>query len=109
MASVNVAKYTMTAARGLSVHFDDVKRVEMQHENPHIDKAVTINNYWIGCDNYNEVLYRLKERQKELDALIPPQRVRADRVTCLAVEIPVPAALTDQGLEDAFLRALSNQ
>lgn len=103
MASVNVAKYTTSAARGLSVHFDDVKRVEMQHENPHINKVDTAKNYWIGCDSYNEILYKLKERQKELDALIPPKRIRADRVTCLAVEVPIPAAISENNLDDDFM------
>ena len=62
MASVNVAKFTTSGARGLSVHFDERKRAELEHANPHINKDLTERNYYIGARSYNEVLYKLKER-----------------------------------------------
>lgn len=103
MASINVAKFTTAGARGLAVHFDDKKRLELEHANPHIDKTRTQYNYWIGCDSYKEVLYNMTERQRELDTLKPPKRIRADRVTMCSVEIPVPEWLTADGQTDDFL------
>lgn len=104
MASVNVKKYTASGARGMAVHFDDIKRKEMNHANPHIDKDMTERNYWIGANSYNGVLYKLKERQLELDKLKPPKRLKADRITCAGITVPIPRVLTERGQADDFAR-----
>lgn len=48
MASVNIEKFTMTEAANLNKHFDDKKRLELDHANKDINKDLIHLNYWIG-------------------------------------------------------------
>lgn len=104
MASIDCAKYTSGQVGGLSVHFDYDKRLECEHENPHIDKSKTHLNSFYDCSGYSDMLRRQKERVAKMDELHPPERVRKDRITAVMMEIPVPKAISDKGLTDQFLQ-----
>ena len=104
MASIDCAKYTSGQVGGLSVHFDYDKRLECEHENPHIDKSKTHLNSFYDCTGYSDMLHKQKERVAKMDELHPPERVRKDRITAVMMEIPVPKAISDKGLTDQFLQ-----
>lgn len=102
MASLDFAKYTSSALIGLSVHFDQDKRKECTHANKHINKELTGQNYFLGATDYKEIRQKIKRRAAEVDAIIPPKRVRKDRVIFDICEIKCPKELTDAGLNDEF-------
>lgn len=104
MASANWMKATTQKAGALKKHLDQTEREKGKHSNQHIDKELTVNNYTIGCESFNEALSRMKARTKEVDELIPPKRIRKDRVTCCFLELPCPRELTVQGRSDEFFR-----
>lgn len=104
MASIDCAKYTSGQVGGLKVHFDQDKRLECDHENPHIDKNKTHLNSFLDCSGYSEMLRRQRERVANVDELHPPERVRKDRITAVMMEIPVPKSISDKGLTETFLR-----
>ena len=47
-------------------------------------------------------LERLNARVKELDAIKPPKRVRKDRVTAVAFNVPLPEGITDRKQAEEF-------
>lgn len=104
MASIDCAKFTGGQAGGLSVHFDEEKRLECNHSNPHIDKSKTHLNSFHDCAGYSEMLHKQKSRVAEADKDHPPERVRKDRITTIMMEIPVPKSISDKGLTDQFLQ-----
>lgn len=104
MASVNWLKATTQKAGGLKKHLGQTERENGNHSNKHIDKELSHQNYAIGCSDYTEALERMKERTKEVDEVLPPQRVRKDRVTCCFLELPCPRVITEQGKSDEFFQ-----
>lgn len=104
MASVNWMKATTQKAGGLKKHLGQTEREKGNHSNEHIDKELSHQNYAIGCSDYPEALERMKERTKEVDEVLPPQRVRKDRVTCCFLELPCPRVITEQGKSDEFFQ-----
>lgn len=104
MASVNWMKATKQKAGGLKKHLGKKERVELNHSNTHINKELSHLNYSIGCSDYNEALLRMNERTKEVDAVLPPKRIRKDRVTCCFLEVPCPKQIAEQGRSDEFFR-----
>lgn len=104
VASVNWMKATKQKAGGLKKHLGKKERVELNHSNTHINKELSHLNYSIGCSDYNEALHSMNERTKEVDAVLPPKRIRKDRVTCCFLEVPCPRKITEQGRSDEFFR-----
>lgn len=104
MASVNWMKATAQKAGGLRKHLGQAERVGGNHSNEHIDKELSHQNYAIGCSDYAEALKQMKERTRGVDKVLPPKRVRKDRVTCCFLELPCPRAITEQGKSDEFFR-----
>lgn len=102
MASVNWMKATTQKAGGLKKHLGQTEREKGNHSNEHIDKELSHQNYAIGCSDYAEALAQMKARTKEVDEVLPPKRVRKDRVTCCFLELPCPKAIAEQGLSDEF-------
>lgn len=102
MASVNWQKATMQKAGALKKHLGQSERENGNHSNPHIDKSLSALNYVIGCSSYSEALERMKRRTNEVDEIIPPLRVKKDRVTCCFLELPCPRTITEQGKSDEF-------
>lgn len=105
MASANWMKATNQKAGALKRHFDENYRIEGNHSNKEIDKSLSHNNYMLGCNSYDEALNSMKKRTKEVDALIPPKRIRKDRVTCCFIELPCPYEITKQEKSDLFFKS----
>lgn len=101
MASVNWMKATTQKAGGLKKHLGQTERENGNHSNEHIDRELSHQNYAIGCD-YAEALAQMKARTKEVDEVLPPKRVRKDRVTCCFLELPCPREVAEQGKSDEF-------
>lgn len=104
MASIDCAKYTSGQVGGLKVHFDQDKRLECNHENPHIDKNKTHLNSFHDTPGYSDMLRRQRERVANVDELHPPERIRKDRITAVMMEIPVPESISNKGLTEKFLQ-----
>ena len=102
MASANWMKATTQKAGAMKKHLGQKEREQGNHSNKEIDTELSKNNYAIGCQDYSEALERMKLRTKEVDKLIPPKRIRKDRVTCCFIELPCPLTLTERGLSDDF-------
>lgn len=102
MASVNWMKATTQKAGGMKKHLGQQEREKGKHSNEHINKELSHQNYALGCSDYAEALQRMKERTAEVDKMIPPKRIRKDRVTCCFLEVPCPRELTEQGRSDEF-------
>ena len=97
MASANWMKCTASKVGGLSVHLDIDKREKGYHSNPHINQSISrAVNFEIGTGSFSETLNRLKERTKEVDRVIPPQRKRKDRIVAICIEIPCPEKISDE-------------
>jgi len=102
MASANWMKATTQKAGAMKKHLGQKEREQGNHSNKDINTELSKNNYAIGCQDYSEALERMKRRTKEVDKLIPPKRIRKDRVTCCFIELPCPLTLTERGLSDDF-------
>ena len=104
MASANWMKATTQKAGAMKKHLGQIERIQGNHSNKDIDKSLSVNNYSIGCSDYAEALASMKRRTKEVDAVIPPKRIRKDRVTCCFIELPCPRRLTQCGQSDDFFK-----
>ena len=104
MASANWMKATTQKAGAMKKHLGQAERIQGNHSNKDIDKSLSINNYSIGCCDYAEALASMKRRTKAVDAVIPPKRIRKDRVTCCFIELPCPRRLTQCGQSDDFFK-----
>ena len=102
MASANWMKATTQKASALKRHFGQKERENSNHSNEHINKELSHQNYAIGCSDYAEALAQMKSRTEKVDKVIPPKRVRKDRVTCCFLELPCPRVITEQGRSDEF-------
>lgn len=104
MASANWMKATTQKAGAMKKHLGKKEREQGNHSNKDIDQSLSKNNYTLGCVDYGEALERMKARTKEVDELIPPKRIRKDRVTCCFIELPCPGELTERGISDDFFK-----
>ena len=104
MASANWMKATTQKAGAMKKHLGQYERENGNHSNEHIDKNLSPNNYTIGCKDFDEALERMKARTAEVDKIMPPKRVRKDRVTCCFVELPCPESIKQQGRSDEFFQ-----
>ena len=104
MASANWMKATTQKAGAMKKHLGQAERIQGNHSNKDIDKSLSVNNYSIGCSDYAEALASMKRRTKAVDAVIPPKRIRKDRVTCCFIELPCPRRLTQCGQSDDFFK-----
>ena len=98
MASIDWKKQTRQAinSSGYRGHMENEIREKRNHTNKDIDKAKTSENYNIGCDSWGDALKRLNQRNKMVDEVMPPKRVRKDRVWAMTLEYPCPRILTKQ-------------
>ncbi len=104
MASANWMEATTQKAGAMKKHLGQKEREQGNHSNKDIDRSLSKNNYALGCSDYAEALESMRCRTKEVDKLIPPKRIRKDRVTCCFIELPCPRELTEKGLSDEFFK-----
>lgn len=102
MASANWLKATTQKAGAMKKHLGQKEREMGKHSNPDINTSLSKLNYAIGCSDYAEALAQMKARTKEVDEVLPPKRVRKDRVTCCFLELPCPREVAEQGKSDEF-------
>lgn len=102
MASANWLKATTQKAGAMKKHLGQKERETGKHSNPDINTSLSKLNYAIGCSDYAEALAQMKARTKEVDEVLPPKRVRKDRVTCCFLELPCPREVAEQGKSDEF-------
>ena len=102
MASINVAKYGNKGIAALRVHLDQSERISRQHANKDIDTSRTHENYFIGCNDWNDMYKHWHERNEEVDRLHPPDRLTKDRTTGLMVEFPCMWEIVEAGQERDF-------
>lgn len=108
MASVNIEKLHGSAAASILAHNHRHDGKDVEYANKHIDKNKISTNgsrYFNGIHgkniNAHDDYERLRRRVEEIDAQEPPKRIRRDRVTMIAFEIPVPEGLPPEQ-ESAF-------
>lgn len=110
MASVNVQKLHGSEAGAVLAHGYRHDGKDVQYRNEHIDKSLSGRNSELhyrdvhakGGKAHDEY-QRLRDRVQAIDAKEPPKRVRSDRVTMVAFEVPVPAGLPADK-ENAFFK-----
>ena len=102
MASVTISKHTLASANGGQM--SHCFREHARYSNEDIDTSLSSRNIVLGCRNASEARSRLRNRIEEVDKVLPPKRVRKDRVVC--VEYCVPAPRENMSLDEQiqFLR-----
>ena len=106
MASINVAKYGNKGIAALRVHLDQSERIARDHANKDIDKERTHENYFIGCNDWNDMYTHWQNRNEEADRLHPPDRMTKDRTTGLMIELGCMWEIVKAGRELEFFTML---
>ena len=105
MASVDWKKIHGAGEAGAKkAHFDEELRATVDHENEHIDRSLSHMNYALGAASYAEAVRALEERTKAVDAVLPPKRIRKDRVTGFSLYTVCPEEIQKAGKEDEFFQ-----
>lgn len=105
MASVDWKKlHGAKEAGAKKAHFDEELRATVDHENEHIDKALSHLNYSLGAASYAEAVEALEARTKEVDQVLPPKRIRKDRVTGFSLYTVCPEEIQQAGKADEYFR-----
>ena len=110
MASVDWQKTNVSKMARMGKHFDNRKREKSNHRNEDINKELTKDNYYLGCKNWNDILKKSKNFIKEMDEIFPPKKKQDqnERITMVALEIPCPRIITEQGRSEEFFE-LTNE
>ena len=53
------------------------------HSNENINPELSPGNFYVGCNSYAEAVDNAEKRLKEVDAVLPPKRLKKDRVEAL--------------------------
>ena len=103
IASVNFKKIkSKSETKALFRHDDEKEREQTEkHSNQHINKKLTYTNTSINNLSYNDLCEKLENRIEYLDKTTNKNK-RKDRVTCLRLELPVPANLPDDKHDEWF-------
>ena len=105
MASVDWKKlHGAKEAGAKKAHFDEELRATVDHENEHIDKALSHLNYSLGAASYAEAVEALEARTREVDQVLPPKRIRKDRVTGFSLYTVCPEEIQQAGKADEYFR-----
>ena len=103
MASVTIRKHTMASAS--SGQINHCYRKHENYRNQDIDSSLTGENIYLGCNTSDEARAKLHGRIEECDSIIPPKRVRQDRVVAVEYCIPAPREGMPVEQQEIFLRA----
>ena len=103
IARVNFKKIkSKSETKALFRHDDEKEREQTEkHSNQHINKKLTYTNTSINNLSYNDLCEKLENRIEYLDKTTNKNK-RKDRVTCLRLELPVPANLPDDKHDEWF-------
>lgn len=78
------------------------------HSNENINPELSPGNFYVGCNSYAEAVDNAEKRLKEVDAVLPPKRLKKDRVEALMVNIPCPQEVTEQGRTKEFFNKVND-
>ena len=78
------------------------------HSNENINSELSPGNFYVGCNSYAEAVDNAEKRLKEVDAVLPPKRLKKDRVEALMVNIPCPEEVTEQGRTKEFFNKVND-
>lgn len=101
MASVTITKHTMKSM--CSGQMGHIYRLHKNYSNKDISMEQSNRNIIIG-GSAEESRRRLRERVAEVDAVLPPKRVRKDRVTAIEFCIPAPREDMTEEQQVEFLK-----
>lgn len=109
MASVNYLKCKAGsgAAGAMLRHCDTEERLQHEHNNEHIDKALTPGNRQHGM-SYNQTMAAIRDRLADLDSR-PGANIRKDRVELFMLEIPIPEGHDPEKFTEMVIQEISNQ
>ena len=99
---LNVKKFNSRTFGNLRLHIDPEERKSHGHDNKDIDVTKTDQNYSFGCSSWDECTEALRKRNDEVDRMIPPQRLRSDRVIAVGTCIYVPDGLPEEKEPEFF-------
>lgn len=104
MASVNLKKEQIRTGRIIGTnHMDRVKENDTRsHSNKNINPELSSGNFHVGCNSFKEAMDNAEKRLKEVDKVLPPKRLKKDRIEVLLVNIPCPREITEQGRTKEF-------
>ncbi len=94
---------------GFNAHFDNKKRSEKSvvHSNKEIDNSKANNNYSFG-GAWEDIKRSWAKRVEQVDKLMPPKRIRKDRVTAVMMEFTCPEAIEQAGKSRDFFAKAHN-
>lgn len=104
MASVNLKKAQIRTGRIMgTTHMDRMSENDTRsHSNKNINPELSPGNFHVGCDSFQEAMNNAEKRLKEVDAVLPPKRLKKDRIEVLLVNIPCPREITERGKTKEF-------
>ena len=105
MVGVGWGKTDIKGLASRKAHFDKETRMKSEHGNTDINKELTPLNYEIGTSGFSETLKKLDARIKEVDAELPPIRVKKDRKTVIMLEVKCPETIPDERKKEFFTKA----
>lgn len=107
MSSVAIEKFTKQAFCGGQLNH--VYRQNKNYSNQDIDLNKTPQNEYFGGVGVNAARKKLAKRVAEVDAALPPLRVRKDRVVCVGFVVVAPREGMEEDEEKRFLSMAYNK
>lgn len=110
MASVNLKKAQIRTGRIMGTnHMDRMSENDNRsHSNKNINPELSSGNFHVGCESFQEAMNNAEKRLKEVDAVLPPKRLKKDRIEALLVNIPCPREITEQGKTKEFFNKVND-
>lgn len=110
MASVNLKKAQIRTGRIMgTTHMDRMSENDNRsHSNKNINPELSPGNFHVGCDSFQEAMNKAEKRLKEVDAVLPPKRLKKDRIEVLLVNIPCPREITERGMTKEFFNKVND-
>ena len=111
MASTHLAKIGIRNLKIVkTLHMDrhGDENDNRNHSNENINPELSPGNFYVGCNSYAEAVDNAEKRLKEVDAVLPPKRLKKDRVEALMVNIPCPQEVTEQGRTKEFFNKVND-
>ena len=110
MASVNLKKEQIRTGRIIGTnHMDRTKENDTRsHSNKNINPELSSGNFHVGCESFKEAMDNAEKRLKEVDKVLPPKRLKKDRIEVLLVNIPCPREITEQGKTKEFFNKVND-
>lgn len=110
MASVNLKKAQIRTGRIMGTnHMDRMSENDNRsHSNKNINPELSPGNFHVGCDSFKEAMDNAEKRLKEVDKVLPPKRLKKDRIEVLLVNIPCPREITEQGKTKEFFNKVND-